>query len=153
VRRHEQEIPDKSSLEEILRQAQLLRLGLCRDNEPYVVPVLFGYRDGHLYIHSSPEGAKIDILRHNSRVCFETEVNVELVKDDVPCKWSLRYRSVIGWGNASFVEDEAGKTEALGILMEHYSGTTDHEYSPPLLAKTAVIKIEIEKMTGKRSKQ
>jgi nitroimidazol reductase NimA-like FMN-containing flavoprotein (pyridoxamine 5'-phosphate oxidase superfamily) len=43
MRRKQQEITDKSLIREIMEQAKVLRLGLCKDNKPYVVPLSFGF--------------------------------------------------------------------------------------------------------------
>ena len=83
-------------------------------------------------------------------VCFECDVDAEPIESKQACAWSMKYRSVIGFGKASFIESPEEKTEALKIIMEHYS---DEDFHFPLeaLNKTAVIKVEIEHMTGKKS--
>jgi len=92
----------------------------------------------------------IDILRKNNNVCIEFDVDHEIVKADQACKWSMKYRSVICDGTASFVDDDREKREALDVIMAHYS-TGSFEYNDRNLADSIVIKIEIESMTGKQS--
>lgn len=153
MRRKEQEIVDKAELEALLTKAKVLRLGLIDGNAPYVVPVCFGYRDGRLYVHSSAQGRKMEIIKRNNLVCFEVEEDVEVVSAAQACKWTVRYRSVIGYGRVSLVEDSGEKIEALNIIMDHYSGKPDQEYPEPLVDLTAILRIDIESMTGKRSKE
>ncbi len=153
MRRHDQEITDRAAIESILEEALVLRIGLVDDDMPYVVPVCFGYRDNCLYIHSAQAGRKIEILKKNNWVCFETEVGVEVVPGDPACKWTVRYRSVIGMGTARIVEDPQEKIKALEIIMEHYSGGTGHEYHEAVLGIAAVIRIDVTGMTGKKSKE
>jgi nitroimidazol reductase NimA-like FMN-containing flavoprotein (pyridoxamine 5'-phosphate oxidase superfamily) len=150
MRRKEQEITDRAALESILHRATVCRLGLAVGDEPYVVPVSFGYQDGSLYVHSSPEGKKVEMLRQNPRVCFEVDVEEELVRKGAPCAWSVRYRSVIGWGRAAFLTDEEEKRRALDVIVAHY-GTGSGEYTAKALREVAVICIQIEEMVGKRS--
>ena len=38
-----------------MRTAQICRLGLCKDNRPYIVPVNFGYDGEHIYFHTGPK--------------------------------------------------------------------------------------------------
>ncbi len=152
MRKHEQEITDKETIEAVLRKALVCRIGLSDGNMPYVVPVCFGYKGGCIYVHSSREGRKIEIVRRNNNVCFEVDVDVEPVRAEVACKWCMKYRSVIGFGKASIVDDQAVKMKALNIIMEHYSGISPHEYEPRPLELAAIIKIQIETMTCKRSK-
>jgi len=150
MRRSEKEVKDPTWMEAVLRKALVCRIALCAGNEPYLVPMNFGYRDGCLYLHSAPEGRKIDLLRQNSRVCFEVETDCELSPSATACKWGVKYRSVIGFGRASFVEGPKAKTEALDILVEHYT-PGKFKFPRQAVAKIVVIKVEIESMTGKKS--
>lgn len=149
MRRKEQEIAEHALLEAILEEARVCRIAMAVENEPYVVPLSFGYRDGCLYLHSAPEGRKIDFLRRNNRVCFEVDLEEGLVAQGPPCTTSLRYRSVIGTGRAYFVEDEEEKRRALDILVGHYGEVGP--YAEAWLRRTTVIRIEIEEMSGKKS--
>jgi len=150
MRRREKEITDRKLIESIIHRATVCRIGLCDQGTPYVVPVSFGYKDNCLYFHSADEGRKIDVLKRNNRVCFEVDIDVEWVPSETPCKWSVKYLSVIGFGQASFVHDLQEKRKALNIIIEHYSGRS-YEYPEKTLAKVTIIKAEIDTMTGKRS--
>jgi len=150
MRRREQEITDKSVIESILERATVCRIGLCDQDTPYVVPVVFGYKDNRLYFHSAREGKKIAILKRNNRVCFEVDIAQELVPSEAPCKWSVKYLSVIGFGKAFFVNGAREKREALNIIMEHYSRRS-YEYPAEAIAEVTIIRVEIDTMTGKQS--
>jgi uncharacterized protein len=153
MRRHDQEITDKAIIEDIMLKAPVCRIGLADNNMPYIVPVCFGYQDNCIYVHSSRHGRKNEIIERNNNVCFEVEVDVEMVPAAMACKWNVTYRSVIGFGKASVVTDEAERIRALHVIMEHYSGEMEHHYDAGPLQHVAIIKIQIENMTGKRSKQ
>jgi nitroimidazol reductase NimA-like FMN-containing flavoprotein (pyridoxamine 5'-phosphate oxidase superfamily) len=150
MRRKEQEITDRTTLESVLQRATVCRLGLAAGDEPYVVPVSFGYQDSCLYVHSSPEGKKVEMIRKNPRVCFEVDVDTELVRKGGSCSWSVRYRSVIGWGRAAFLTDEEEKRYALDVIVAHY-GAEPGGYTEKALREVAVIRISVEEMTGKKS--
>ncbi|MDT8367556.1 MAG: pyridoxamine 5'-phosphate oxidase family protein, partial [bacterium] len=60
------------------------------------------------------------------------------------------YRSVIGTGKAHILTDPAEKDEGLKILMAQYS-ERDYELSHSDLERVAVIRVEIESLTGKGS--
>jgi uncharacterized protein len=150
MRRKEREIKKVAAIEDVLRRATVCRLGLCEDNRPYVVPVCFGYKDNALYIHCGPEGKKLEILRKNNSVCFEVDIDNKLVKGDKPCDWGMKYKSVIGFGKAVFVEDIESKRKALDVIMRQFSANT-FEYPEETIRKTTIIRVEIENMTGKRS--
>lgn len=151
MRRKDQEISDPVLLESIIAKAEICRLGLSLNDVPYVVPVNFGYRDNCIYIHSSPEGRKMETINHNDKVCFEMECDVEVVRADAPCDWTTRYFSVVGFGRAHLVTDYEEKVKGLNAIMEHYSDVASFQFPEPKVNRAAVIRIEIESMTGKRA--
>ncbi len=150
MRRKEKEILDREEIESIIKKADVCRLGLSDNNIPYIVPLNFGYRDSCLYFHTPKVGKKIDMIKNNNRVCFELDIDHEVVRADNPCDWNMNYQSVIGYGRAFLVEDIDEKRLALDVIIEHYSGQTG-EYAEKLVDRLAVIKVEIESMTGKKS--
>lgn len=150
MRRKEKEIVSDAAIEDVVRKSIVCRIALSDEDRPYVVPLCFGYRDNTLYFHSSPKGRKIEILSKNKNVCFEFDVDHEVVQDKEACKWSMKYRSVIGFGKASFVENMEEKKRALNAIMEHYSGMP-FDYPESAIQNTMIIKVEIESMTGKQS--
>jgi uncharacterized protein len=139
---------DRKVIESIIQQAAVCRIGLCDDGQPYVVPVCFGYEDGVLYFHSSPKGRKVGILRKNNAVCVEFDVDQEIVRAERACKWGIKYRSVIGFGEASFVEEAQEKRRALDIIMRHYGGEPQ-DYPEATLEKTAIVCIEMQNAAAK----
>jgi nitroimidazol reductase NimA-like FMN-containing flavoprotein (pyridoxamine 5'-phosphate oxidase superfamily) len=151
MRKKEKEVRDKNTIESVMKRATICRIGLSENDVPYVVPLNFGYKDNCLYFHSAKEGKKIDMMRKNNTVCFEIDVDNELVRAENPCKWSMKYYSVIGFGKAFFLEDSREKRQALNIIMEHYAGKSSFEYPEMALDSVAVIKVEIDSITGKRS--
>ncbi|HJO06699.1 MAG TPA: pyridoxamine 5'-phosphate oxidase family protein, partial [Chloroflexota bacterium] len=62
MRRKDRAITDPAAIEKILRRADVCRVGMIADGEPYVVPLNFGYRDGKVYFHSFSSGRKIDAI-------------------------------------------------------------------------------------------
>ncbi len=151
MRRRDKEINNLEQIETILDKAQVCRIAMYDGRIPYIVPMNFGYSNNFLYFHSALKGKKIDILKKNNKVCFEVATDLEVIKADEPCKWGMRYLSVIGTGQASLVEDLGEKEQALNIIMEKYSGRANFKFPVTALAKVAIIKIEIEEMTGKKS--
>ena len=150
MRRAEREIKDRSVVEEILRGATVCRLAVCDGNVPYIVPLNFGYEDGRLYFHSAPEGRKIEAIKANPNVCFEVDVDQELVPGELPCEWTVRYRSVIGFGQARILEEVAEKGRALDVILSHYA-QGPFVYPEGAIDEVAVVEVEIESLTGKQS--
>jgi len=150
MRRKEKEITEASAIEAIIKKSLVCRLALSDDNSPYIVPLCFGYRDKVLYFHGSPKGKKIDIIRRNQRVCFEFDINTEIVKAEDACHWSMNYQSVIGFGKAVLLEGLDEKRNGLNIIMSQYSDRT-FQFNDATLKGIIGIKVEIESMTGKQS--
>lgn len=149
--RKDKEIKDQKEIEAIIQKATVCRVAFSESDVPYIVPVNFGYKDDRLYFHSASEGKKIEIIKQNNNVCFEMDVDQEFVRSRAPCDWEMKYRSVIGFGKASFVDDLEEKRRALNIIVEHYSDAPPFDYPENEVRNVAIIKIEIESMTGKKS--
>lgn len=150
MRRHEREIREIRDLHEILQKGHVCRLGLCDDGQPYVIPMNYGFRGHSLYFHCAREGRKIDILRRNDRVCIEVDTDTLIVKAETPCRWTAKYRSVIGFGRARIIDDEEEKKDGLDVILKHYGGGGG-EYNEKSLQRTFVIEVVLESMTGKQS--
>jgi len=115
-----------------------------------MVPVCFGYDGDSLYFHCAPEGRKMDMLLPGTRICFEFEADVGVLTAESACGWTMAYSSVIGWGEAVIVDDPAGRKAALDIIMSQYGGP-EGPYADKALGRTAVVRIEIERISGKSS--
>ena len=150
MRRREKEIAARDAIESIIRRSSVCRLALSEEDRPYIVPLCFGYQDNTLYFHSAREGKKLDILRKNNAVCFEFDIDHKIMETDNPCGWGMRYRSVIGFGKASIIDDPVLKQRALDIIVQHYGGRS-FAYQEATVKDALIIKVEIERMTGKQS--
>lgn len=150
MRRKDKEISNASDINAIISNATVCRLGMVNGDKPYVVPLSFGYKDRALYFHGALKGQKIDLIKKNPNVCFEFDIAAEAIGEEDACDWSMKFQSVIGFGKASFTEGLEGKRQALGVIMAQYS---DKEFQFPekMVNATAVIKVQIEGMTGKQS--
>ena len=105
MRRQEKEVTDIVEIESIIKNSKVCRLAMSNDDQPYIVPLCFGYAENQLFFHSASEGKKLDMLRRNERVCFEFDIDTELQKGKSACDWGMSYRSVIGFGEASLKDE------------------------------------------------
>ncbi len=150
MRRKEKEIADINEIEKIIEKAIYCRIGLVDNDEPYVVPVCFGYERNALYFHSALEGRKVELIKKNNKICFEIDTDVELVKAAEPCNWAMRYRSVIGVGKAHILESDEEKSHGLRVIVRQYS-EDDSAFPKETLDKVIVVRVDIESITGKKS--
>jgi len=150
MRREEKEIIDIAEIEKVIKEAICCRIGLVDDDEPYVVPVCFGYARNAIYFHGALEGRKAELIKKNSKVCFEIDTDVAVVKSEKPCGWTMKYKSVIGVGRASILENDEEKAQALKLIMQQYS-EGEFNFSNSALDSVLVVKVNIESITGKQS--
>ena len=150
MRRKEKQMTDMADIRSVIEKSVVCRLGMVDGDRPYMVPLCFGYRNDTLYFHSAAKGRKIDILRNNPNVCFEFDGSIAAVPSEKGCSWSMNFQSVIGFGQAVFIEDPEEKRTALAAIMAQY---TDRIFAFPEknISATAVFKVKIETITGKRS--
>ena len=150
--KREFKITDQEQILHILDTAKIVHVGLAVDNEPYVIPMNYGYtyEEGKLvlYLHSAVQGKKLDMMRENPRVFFELDCDLAPFEGEKPCQYGLVYSSVMGRGTASIVEDTAEKIKAMALLMKTQT-QKDFEFNDRLVSIVAVIRIDVEEYTAK----
>ena len=150
--KRELQITDEVQIRNILDTAKVLHLGLAVDNEPYVVPMNYGYtmENGKLvlYLHSAQKGKKLDMMRANPKVFFEMDCDWVPFEGEKPCQYGLGYSSVMGCGKAQIVEDVEEKIKAMSALMKTQTGK-DFSFNERLVSIVAVIRIDVVEYTAK----
>lgn len=151
MRRKDKEIKEKELLNEILNKALVLRLGMCLENKPYVVPMNFVYYKDNIYVHCAKKGQRLDILKENNNVCFQMDIKSKFVEDERPCESGMDYLSIIGEGKAYIVNEIIEKKEILQSIVKKYTGKDAAQFPEEVVKNTTAIRIDIEKITGKKS--
>jgi len=141
---------NKEAIEAIIRRARVCRLAMLDGNTPYIVPLCFGYREGVLYFHGALKSRKYELIEKHPKVCFEFDILAEALPAPEPCDWDMRYRSVVGFGEAVMVPESDQKRQALAIIAAQYAKGPP-SFSDSNLRATAVFKVVITAMTGKQS--
>lgn len=144
-------IEDPQQLEEIIGQCPICFVGMTdKEGNPYVLPMNFGYKEGVLYLHSGPEGSKLEMLERNKHVCITFCSGHEVVYQhpQMACSYSMRSASVMCRGEVEFIEDLAEKRACLNIIMHHYTDNA-FGYSDPAIKHVKVWKVLVEEMSGK----
>ena len=150
--KRERQVTDPAQILHILDTGKVLHLGLAVDNEPYVVPMNYGYtmENGKLtmYLHSATRGKKLDMIRCNSKVFFEIDCDLMPFEGDVACQYGLVYSSIMGKGTAHIVEDVEEKMKAMSILMKTQT-EKDFTFNERLVSIVSVIRIDVDAYTAK----
>ena len=151
MRQKEREITDRAKLDQIISGALYCHLACSIDDQPYLVPLSFGYDGRYIYFHTAHKGKKSDIFSQNSNVCVSFEREVSLKQDNnQACNWSFQFQSVLVSGIIEEVITPEGRTEALNQIMAQYS----HQKWPfqeKTVTKTSLWRVNPKTITGKQS--
>ena len=150
MRKKKYEVNDIEQIELIIKKAHICRIAFTDGKTPYIVPLNFGYKRGSLFFHTGHTGLKMDMLAKNSRVCFEMDIEHKMIKKEIPCSFSMHYKSVIGFGEAHIIIDKTKKKKALDCIMSRYIDGA-MEYKEENFNRVAVLEIVIDTMTGRNA--
>ena len=145
-------VTDMDEIVKILDNSKVVHVGMIDGDEPYVVPMNYGYtlEDGKLtlWLHCAKRGRKLDVLRTNNKVFFEMECGIQPFEGDIACRYGISYSSIMGRGTAEIVEDVEVKKAALSHLMKAQTGM-DFEFEDKMTTIVSIIKIDTIEFTAK----
>lgn len=137
----------------ILDKGKVLHLGLVDGDEPYVVPMNYGYiMEGEkltVYLHGAKQGRKLDIMKVNPKVFFEIDCDIVPFEGKTACNYGITYASVMARGTAVIVEDTEEKIRGLALLMKTQTGR-DFEINEKMAGIVSVIRIDVSEYTAKK---
>ena len=155
MRRDEREAAGLTDVLAILDKCEVLRLGLCAADRPYIVPMNFAYEavneELFIYLHTASSGKKLDMIAENNNVCFEADCSYKTVEAGAACDWSAEYESVIGEGVIKILKGEEQKIKALDALMKKHGFAGKPGYKPAALKAVTILQIHVKSITGKRN--
>ena len=153
LRRNDREVIGLRNILAILDKCEVMRVGLCVDNQPYIVPMNFAYEvDGekvYIYFHSASEGRKLKMISENNNVCFEADCSYKTLKAEVACNWSAEFESVIGEGKIVVITDELQKIAALDLIMKRHDFAGKPSYKSQAVDAVTILQIKVTSITGK----
>jgi len=141
---------------EVMDKAPYMTVSMTEaDGSPYAVPLSVVRTDERtLYFHCATEGKKLDILRENPRVCISAVSRCKPTVGPKDGSFTLEYKSAIAFGEATVVEDEEEKIEALRAICQRFLPGHMDAFDASVarsLQRTAVVRIRLtEPPTGKR---
>jgi nitroimidazol reductase NimA-like FMN-containing flavoprotein (pyridoxamine 5'-phosphate oxidase superfamily) len=150
MRRSDRETSREEALDILAKAEYGVLSTVGSDGSPYGVPLSFVVIGEDIYFHGAATGHKLDNIAHESRVsfCAAEEAEAFYYGD-----FSTTFESAIVFGKAVLVEDPAEKEKALTALCVRY--VPEHadkaaEAAAKAIDHTAIIKLSIEHITGKR---
>lgn len=101
MRRFDRSVVDPKLIEAMMKEFEILHLGLMDGEYPYVVPLNFGFSMEEdkllIYIHSAKQGHKVDLINNNPKV----SVTLSVFNDFPDKKYKMHYhdyRSIMAQG-------------------------------------------------------
>lgn len=154
MRRKDREVTDPAKIKEIIQASEIIRVGYCDDGEIYIVPVNFGYTEKNgsytFYFHGASAGRKYELSKDGCTVGFEMESSSKVViNDEISCRSTCLFHSVIGNGKVSLVTYPLEKEKALNIILNHFTGKAVHAFDEKYSDTVAIFKLEAEKLSCK----
>ncbi len=144
-------IDNSKQIEEIIKACKICFLGLSdQNNQPYVIPMNFGYHNNIIYLHSGQFGRKWEIMKMNPKACvtFNVGENIKYQDEQVACSWRMQSKSVVATGNIEFINNIDEKEEILHIFMKQYSDKA-FKFNTPAVKNVGVMRMKIESITAK----
>jgi len=157
LRRHpERAVPQEAA--NILCQARVAHVGFVQNGQPFVIPFLFDYAadiaPDRVYLHGAHGSRALRHLAGGAAVCVEVTLLDELVYSRSAEMHSANYRSVVCFGQARELMDEAAKRQVLERMTRRYftGRTLDVDYEPvtsEYLLTTSVLEVTVEDWSAK----
>ncbi|MDO3649753.1 pyridoxamine 5'-phosphate oxidase family protein [Nocardia mangyaensis] len=145
TRRKERGVEDRAALDAVLDAGLVCHLGVLLGGSPVVVPTIYGRGGDTLYLHGSTGAG-------NMRAAIGTDVSIAVTHVDgvvyarSAMHFSMNYRSAVIRGKAMLVTDEAERTEALRLIVEHAAPGSWDRVRPPNrkeMAATMVLALDL----------
>jgi len=143
---------------------------LNEDGSTYCIPISVARQNDKIYVHSAYKGTKIENIKRNPKVCMSFVGDVKVpppIKEEeveelagsigklMSKKFTTEYESAVVFGIANIVEDKDEKILGLKLISEKYVPGNMPFFNAAIeasLDRTCVIRVDIEKITGKRKK-
>ena len=110
---------DMQLAHEIIDESRICHVGFTLDGQPYVVPMALGRDGDRILLHGSVVSRLMTNLADGLPCCVTITHLDGLVLARSSFNSSMNYRSLMAFGTASLVTDEAEKKRGLDILVEH----------------------------------
>jgi nitroimidazol reductase NimA-like FMN-containing flavoprotein (pyridoxamine 5'-phosphate oxidase superfamily) len=119
IRRHaDRAVPDK--IEEFLRTGMIAHVACVQNAEPRLIPFLYHYETGHVFIHGASGNATLRLLRDGRTAAVAVSQLVDLIASKTASGHTANYRSVIAYGRGRQIADVAEKRRVLEAMTARY---------------------------------
>lgn len=148
----DREIVLPEEINSILCHGKYTVISMCRQNEPYIVTLSYGYdKDSHaLYFHCAKQGLKLDFISKNPLVCATVIEDGGYIRDEC----AHAFKSVVFWGEMFIVERLEEKKHGMQILLNHLEEKASVKKEMILKSDNAysrmnILRLDIKQIQGK----
>jgi len=145
---------DKETVHAILDSALLASVGFVQDDQPVVVPMLYGREGEVVFLHGARKARVIRLLESTTTACMNVTHVDALVYARSAFNSSMNYRSATVYGSPRLVDDREEKLHALRVITECTMPGRWDELREPLeneIKMTGIIALDIESASAKIS--
>lgn len=154
MRRADREVADPQQVEAIVATCKIVNIAYTDAEGITIVPLNFGYvfdtESNHLtlYFHGSATGRKMD-AGNALPVAFEMATDCEVVEGRTLCNWGEAFKSIVGNGTASIIDDLDEARQGLALLLRQQAGMEHVEFTDQQVCAVTVWKVEADYFTAK----
>lgn len=159
MRRADREVTDPERIAAIIAACDIVEVAYADAEGLTIVPLNFGFDYDEatgkltLWFHSAPRGRKLDAIRAAAGgrlpVAFTMQTDCEVVAGRTTCNWGEAFKSIVGNGTASLVEDLDECRHGLQTLMAQQAHMPNVEFTDAQVRSVTVWKIESDYFTTK----
>ena len=118
VREAQRGVYDRETIYKILDEGFVCHVGFTAEDQPYVIPTLYGRVGDAIYFHGSAASRMLRCVGEGVNVCVTVTLIDGIVLARSIFNHSMNYRSVVALGKASIVEASEEKLAALRAFSE-----------------------------------
>jgi nitroimidazol reductase NimA-like FMN-containing flavoprotein (pyridoxamine 5'-phosphate oxidase superfamily) len=151
-RRNDRGFYDHETVHGLLDSAALAHVAYVVDGQPYCTPTLFWREQSRLYWHGSSASRMLRSLSDGAPACLTATQFDAFVLARSAFNHSVDYRSVMAFGSARLIEDDAEKERALVTMVDRFfPGRTAllRQTTKQEIRATSVVFMDIEKASAK----
>lgn len=153
MRRRDREITDFETILGIIEECDIIRIGLSDGDFPYIVPLNFAYtvtgRHIDFYVHGAMAGRKYELMNRNKKCTFEMDIPLKMDCIAEEKEVTMRYKSVMGTADITFLEGEEKQRAMDEIFMNRYEETRRFDYNRKTVKRTAVARLSVIDLSAK----
>ena len=159
MRRADREVTNPEQIAAIVAACDIVEVAYADAEGLTIVPLNFGFDYDEatgkltLWFHSAPRGRKLDAIRAAAGgrlpVAFTMQTDCEVVAGRTTCNWGEVFKSIVGNGTASIIDDLDEARQGLALLMKQQAGMEHAEFTDQQVRAVTVWKVEADYLTAK----